>query len=125
MDAEKIRNLSDGELKQQEREQMDQLFRLKFQLKMGQSESLKKIQELRRGVARLKTIARERTLGIVTPRPAPHHAAAAKPAKAKKSAGKKPTAKAAGKKKHAQAGVKAKSAGKKKQGTGKKKQGKR
>ena len=116
MDAEKIRNLSDGELKQQEREQMDQLFRLKFQLKMGQSESLKKIQELRRGVARLKTIARERTLGIVTPHAAPAHAAAAKPAKAKKSAVKATASKAAGKKKHVKSAVKAKSAGKKKQG---------
>lgn len=117
MDAEKIRNLSDGELKQQEREQMDQLFRLKFQLKMGQSESLKKIQELRRGVARLKTIARERTLGIVVRHSAPAHAAvAAKPAKAAKSETKKVKAKAAGKKKHAKPAVKAKSAGKKKQG---------
>ena len=123
MDAEKIRNLSDGELKQQEREQMDQLFRLKFQLNMGQSESLKKIQELRRGVARLKTIARERTLGIVSPQGAPAHAAAAQPAKAKKSAVKATASKAAGKKKHVKSAVKAKSAGKKKQG--KKKQGKR
>src|SRR5437870_2961835 len=72
MEAEKIRNLSDAELAQSQRDQMDQLFRLKFQMKMGQTESLNKIRSLRRGVARLKTIARERTLGIA---PAPHAAA--------------------------------------------------
>jgi large subunit ribosomal protein L29 len=124
MEAEKIRNLSDGELKQQEREQMDQLFRLKFQLKMGQSESLKKIQELRRGVARLKTIARERTLGIVVPHAAPVNATAtAKSASASKS-GAHLKASAAGKKKHAAPAVKVKSKVKAKT-VGKKKQGKR
>jgi large subunit ribosomal protein L29 len=60
MDAEKIRNLTDAELKQQERELNDQLFRLKFQLNMGQTESLKKIRGLRKDIARVKTIARER-----------------------------------------------------------------
>lgn len=67
MEAEKIRNLSDAELAQQQRDQMDQLFRLKFQMKMGQTESLNKIRGLRRGVARMKTIARERALGISEP----------------------------------------------------------
>jgi len=60
MDAEKIRNLTDEELKQQERELNDQLFRLKFQLNMGQTESLKKIRGLRKDIARVKTIARQR-----------------------------------------------------------------
>lgn len=62
MDADKIRNLTDAELKQQERELNDQLFRLKFQLKMGQTESLKKIRGLRKDVARVKTIMREKEL---------------------------------------------------------------
>ena len=82
MNAEKVRNLTDSELKQQERDSMDQLFRLKFQMKMGQTESLNKIRSLRRGVARLKTIARERQLGLVAP--AGTSPAAAKPAKAAK-----------------------------------------
>ena len=60
MDAEKIRNLTDVELKQQERELNDQLFRLKFQLNMGQTESLKKIRGLRKDIARVKTIAHQR-----------------------------------------------------------------
>ena len=62
MDVEKIRNLTDAELRQQERELNDQLFRLKFQLKMGQTESLKKIRGLRKDVARVKTIMREKEL---------------------------------------------------------------
>jgi large subunit ribosomal protein L29 len=42
----------------------DQLFRLKFQLKMGQTESLKKIRGLRKDIARSKTLSRGRALGI-------------------------------------------------------------
>ena len=66
MDAEKIRNLTDAELKHQERELNDQLFRLKFQMRMGQTESLKKIRGLRRDIARVKTIARQRELEAST-----------------------------------------------------------
>jgi large subunit ribosomal protein L29 len=62
MDAEKIRNLTDVELGHQERELNDQLFRLKFQLNMGQTESLKKIRGLRKDIARVKTTARQRQL---------------------------------------------------------------
>ena len=60
MKAEKIRNFTDEELLHQEHELNDQLFRLKFQLNMGQSESLKKIRGLRKDIARVKTIARQR-----------------------------------------------------------------
>ena len=60
--ADKVRNLTPEELRQQQRDLNDQLFRLKFQMKMGQSESLKKIRGLRRDIARLKTIAREQQL---------------------------------------------------------------
>ena len=63
--AENFRNLGSAELEQALREHMDQLFRLKFQMKMGQSESLNKIRTLRRNVARLKTIRRQHQLGIV------------------------------------------------------------
>jgi large subunit ribosomal protein L29 len=60
MKAEKIRNLTEDELRNQEGELADQLFRLKFQLNMGQTESLKKIRGLRRDIARVKTIMGER-----------------------------------------------------------------
>ena len=64
MKPDKVRNLTDDELRHQERELNDQLFKLKFQLNMGQTESLKKIRGLRRDIARVKTIARER--GVAT-----------------------------------------------------------
>jgi large subunit ribosomal protein L29 len=62
MNAEKVRNLTDDELRHQERDLQDQLFKLKFQLNMGQTESLKKMRGLRKDIARVKTIAREREL---------------------------------------------------------------
>jgi len=61
--AEKLRNLSSAELEHKQGELQDQLFRLKFQLRMGQTESLKKIRGLRRDVARVKTLVRGRVLG--------------------------------------------------------------
>ncbi len=62
MKPEKVRNLTDEELRHQERELNDQLFKLKFQLNMGQTESLKKMRGLRKDIARVKTVAREREL---------------------------------------------------------------
>ena len=63
MKAEKIRNQTDAELQDQERQLSDQLFKLKFQLNMGQTESLKKIRGLRKDIARVKTILGERARG--------------------------------------------------------------
>src|SRR5215831_1982582 len=88
MDAEKLRNLTDAELDHQQRELNDQLFRLKFQLKMGQTESLNKIRGLRKDVARIHTIKREKELGIAAPVSASpaEPAAAAAPAATKAAA---------------------------------------
>ena len=66
MKSDKIRNLTDVELKNQEHELADQLFKLKFQLNMGQTESLKKIRGLRKDIARVKTIAGERERSAAT-----------------------------------------------------------
>lgn len=100
MDVEKLRNLTDAELLHQQQELNDQLFRLKFQLKMGQTESLNKIRGLRKDVARIHTVIREKELGIVAHgngQPAAEAAGdvEAKPAKAAagKSASKKTKAK--------------------------------
>ena len=62
METEKIRNITGEELVQQEKDSMDQLFRLKFQMKMGQTESLNKVRGLRKDIARMKTVARQREL---------------------------------------------------------------
>jgi large subunit ribosomal protein L29 len=65
MKAEKIRNLTEAELTHQERDLADQLFKLKFQLNMGQTESLKKMRGLRKDIARVKTIVREQQLAAL------------------------------------------------------------
>ena len=82
MKADKVRNLTEDELQHQERDLNDQLFKLKFQLNMGQTESLKKIRGLRKDIARVKTILgeRERTTASVTT------ASATKPSATKASA---------------------------------------
>jgi large subunit ribosomal protein L29 len=64
MELEKIRNLSDEELAHQEKTSAEQLFRLRFQVALGQNDGVKKLRELRKEIAQIKTIARERQLGI-------------------------------------------------------------
>jgi large subunit ribosomal protein L29 len=54
--------LTDAELAHQQRELSDELFKLKFQLKMGQTESLKKMRGLKKDIARVLTIQREKQL---------------------------------------------------------------
>jgi large subunit ribosomal protein L29 len=66
MKVDKIRNLTDEELRHQEGELADQLFKLKFQLNMGQSESLKKMRGLRKDIARVKTMMGERQRAAAT-----------------------------------------------------------
>jgi len=62
MKVDKIRNLTDVELSHQERDLADQLFKLKFQMNMGQTESLKKVRGLRKDIARVKTVLRQREI---------------------------------------------------------------
>lgn len=64
MEVEKIRNLGDDELALEEHKAGEQLFRLRFQMKLGQTEGAKKLRQLRKDIARIKTIARERELGL-------------------------------------------------------------
>jgi large subunit ribosomal protein L29 len=98
MELAKIRNLSDEELAHQEKTSAEQLFRLRFQVSMGQNDGVKKLRELRREIAQIKTIARERELGIhgevTEPSAAPAVVAATKIAKveAAEKAAEKPAA---------------------------------
>jgi large subunit ribosomal protein L29 len=64
MELTKIRNWSDDELRVQETQVSEQLFRIRFQAKLGQNEGAKKLRELRKDIARIKTVVRERALGI-------------------------------------------------------------
>jgi large subunit ribosomal protein L29 len=60
--SSKAHQQTDAELAHSERDLQDQLFRLKFQMSMGQTESLKKIRQLRKDIARVKTVKRERAI---------------------------------------------------------------
>ncbi len=62
MKAEKVRELDNNELQQQEHEARDQMFRLRFQLTMGQTDGLKKLRVLRKDRARMLTVLREREI---------------------------------------------------------------
>ncbi len=55
-----FRDLGADELKQREKDLDDQLFRLRIQKSMGQIEAAHKMKVLRRDVARLKTVLREK-----------------------------------------------------------------
>jgi large subunit ribosomal protein L29 len=86
MELAKIRNLSDDELKTTGVQTSEQLFRIRFQAKLGQNEGIKKLRELRKDVARLKTVAKERELGLHGESP---KAVSSTQAKTKKAAKKK------------------------------------
>jgi large subunit ribosomal protein L29 len=62
MKKHKLRNLDDNEMRTQLREMDDQLFRLKFQLRMGQTDGLKKIRHIKKDRARIMTWLREKEL---------------------------------------------------------------
>ena len=60
MKADKVRDLDDTELKRQLGEMDEQLFRLQFQMSVGQMDGLKKVRAMRKDRARIHTILRER-----------------------------------------------------------------
>ena len=64
MELEKIRSLSDEELAHQEKTTSEQLLRLRFQVSLGQNDGVKKLRQMRKEIAQIKTVAKERTLGI-------------------------------------------------------------
>jgi len=59
----KFRDMSVDELNNQSADMREQMFRLRFQWVMGQTESLNKIRDLRKQRARLETILREKAKG--------------------------------------------------------------
>ena len=62
MKSQKVRDLDAAELQRQLVEMEEQLFRLKFQMSMGQMEGLKKVRAMKKTRARIFTILREREL---------------------------------------------------------------
>jgi large subunit ribosomal protein L29 len=97
----------------QEKTSGEQLFRLRFQVSMGQNDGVKKLRQLRKEIAQIKTVSRERELGV---RGATHELVSTLPVgEEKKAAKKSATAKTAAKKstkKSAAASAEKKGAGK-------------
>ena len=60
MKAGEVRELSVDELRQREKDLDDQVFRLRIQKSMGQLEAGYKLKSLRRDLARVKTVLREK-----------------------------------------------------------------
>jgi large subunit ribosomal protein L29 len=103
---DKIREAGNDELRVQERELTEQIFRLRFQLSTGQAEALKRLRDARKDLARVKTHLRAQELngttgsknGTEKTAEKPAEKAAATPTKqaaAKTSAAAKPTKKSA------------------------------
>ena len=60
MNAEKIRALESVELENKLKDMGESMFRLRFQMSMGQTDGLKKYREARKDRARILTVLRER-----------------------------------------------------------------
>jgi large subunit ribosomal protein L29 len=60
MKADKLRELDTKELDAQTHEIREQLFRLRFQMSMGQMDGLKKFRALKKDMARIQGTLRER-----------------------------------------------------------------
>jgi large subunit ribosomal protein L29 len=62
MKAQQVRDLDNDELKAQIHQLEEQMFRLRFQMSMGQSEGMKKVRIMRKDLARVHTELRAREL---------------------------------------------------------------
>lgn len=62
MKAHELRDLGPEELQQKYQELVEELFNLRFQLATGQIENIGRISAVRRDIARVKTVQRERQL---------------------------------------------------------------
>ncbi|PWA12947.1 50S ribosomal protein L29 [Pueribacillus theae] len=64
MKTKEIRELTTAEIEQQIKTLKEELFNLRFQLATGQLENPARIRDVRKSIARTKTVLRERELGI-------------------------------------------------------------
>ena len=60
MKAEKVREMSRDELVVKARELDEQLFKLRMQKPVGQLDNVSRLREVRRDIARVKTVLREK-----------------------------------------------------------------
>jgi large subunit ribosomal protein L29 len=66
INADELRVLADEELDTRLREAKEELFNLRFQVATGQLDNNRRLHTVRRDIARLYTVMRERELGITT-----------------------------------------------------------
>ncbi|NLN29501.1 MAG: 50S ribosomal protein L29 [Firmicutes bacterium] len=64
MKAKAFRDLSSAELERKLADLKEELFNLRFQAATGQLDNPMRIREVRKDIARVKTIMRERELGL-------------------------------------------------------------
>ncbi|MBO1305806.1 50S ribosomal protein L29 [Enterococcus sp. 669A] len=62
MKVKDIRELTTAEMLDQEKQLKEELFNLRFQLATGQLENTARIKEVRKSIARIKTVLREQTV---------------------------------------------------------------
>lgn len=63
MKAQEIRNLADVDLEKKLSDLKDELFNLRFQMTTGQLDNVTRIRDVKRSIARVKTVQRQRELG--------------------------------------------------------------
>ncbi len=61
MKARELRELSEDELRIKERDLIEQLFKLRFQHSLGQLENAMKLRNVKRDIARIKTILEDKS----------------------------------------------------------------
>ena len=66
MKASEIREKTQAELDQELLELKSELFKLRFQLATNQLDNPMRLKEVKKSIARVKTVIRERELGITT-----------------------------------------------------------
>ncbi|GGE84188.1 50S ribosomal protein L29 [Priestia taiwanensis] len=64
MKTNEIRDLTTVEIESKVKSLKEELFNLRFQLATGQLENPARIREVRKAIARMKTVVREREIGI-------------------------------------------------------------
>lgn len=64
MKAKEIRELTTAEIEQNVKSLKEELFNLRFQLATGQLENTARIREVRKSIARMKTVVRHREVSV-------------------------------------------------------------
>ena len=62
MKAQELKEMSEAELRQKEKEVTEELFNLKFQHATGQLENTERLPQVRKDLARVKTVLRQKEI---------------------------------------------------------------